>query len=210
MKKKIALLCLAWFAQSTNAADIDLVGLSPGKAILVVDGAPPKAYSIGNTISGDVKLLEADRESATIIEHGKRQVLVIGQGAHRSAPSKGNTVTLSAGERGHFMATALINGVSVNMLVDTGASLIALPVSDAVRLGLNYKAGRMGRASTAGGIVNTYLLKLDTVKIGDVELHQVDASVVESGLSIALLGMSFLNRMDMRNDGDKMTLTKRY
>jgi aspartyl protease family protein len=104
----------------------------------------------------------------------------------------------------------MINGVSVNMMVDTGASLIALPAADATRIGLNYKAGRMGRANTAGGVVNTYLIKLDTIKIGDIELHQVDASVIEAGLTMPLLGMSFLNRMEMRREGDQMTLSKRF
>ena len=48
------------------------------------------------------------------------------------------------------------------------------------------------------------------MKIGTIELNQVDALIQENGLSIALLGMSFLNRMDMRRNGDQMTLTKRF
>jgi aspartyl protease family protein len=77
-------------------------------------------------------------------------------------------------------------------------------------MGLNYKQGAPGRANTANGLVDMYMLKLDTVKIGDVELHQVDVSVIEKGFSVFLLGMSFLNRMEMKREGDQMTLTKRY
>ncbi|MFZ6760689.1 retropepsin-like aspartic protease family protein [Undibacterium sp. Ji50W] len=197
-------------AGSSLATDIDVVGLFPGKAILVVDGAVPKTYSVGATINGDSKLVEADRESATIIINGKRQVLTIGQAVHHSAASSSNSVVLRVGDNGHFIARAVINGVSVNMLVDTGASLIALPASDALKIGLKYKEGRPGRANTAGGLVETYLVKIDTIKVGDVELHQVEASVIEKGLTVPLLGMSFLNRMDMRREGDQMTLTKRF
>ncbi|MBC3869210.1 retropepsin-like aspartic protease family protein [Undibacterium oligocarboniphilum] len=206
------LLLPAFFAGGNAAAtDVGVVGLFPGKAILVVDGAPPRAYAVGSMISEDTRLVDADRDGATIITNGKRYVLAMGESARRSAPAgSNNNVVLTAGEGGHFIAPAMINGVSIRMMVDTGASLIALPASDAIRLGLNYKSGRPGRANTAGGIVTTYLIKLDTVKIGEIELHQVDASVIESGLNIPLLGMSFLNRMEMRRSGDQMTLTKRF
>ncbi|MBI3906819.1 MAG: retroviral-like aspartic protease family protein, partial [Pseudomonas fluorescens] len=58
-----------------------------------------------------------------------------------TAPSNGSSVVLKVGDRGHFTAPAMINGVSINMLVDTGASLIALPAADAIRLGINYRQG---------------------------------------------------------------------
>lgn len=208
--KRIALLCLSACVGHAAATDVGVVGLFPGKAILVVDGAPPKTYEVGSSIGADGKLLAADRETATVMMNGKRQILTMGQYVHRAAPSSGNSVVLHAGERGHFIAPVRINGSSINMMVDTGASLIALPAAEAVRMGINYKNGRLGRSSTANGVVTVYQVKLDSVRIGDVELHQVDASVHESGLPYALLGMSFLNRMEMRRDGDQMTLTKRY
>ena len=193
-----------------QATDIGVVGLFPGKAILVVDGAAPKTYSVGSNINSEAKLIEADRETATVMINGKRKVLVMGQTVHRSGPAVSDSVVLKVGDRGHFMAQAMINGVGINMLVDTGASLIALPASEAIRLGLNYRQGQRGSASTAGGVVPTYLIRLDSVKIGGVELNGVEASVIEQGLNVPLLGMSFLNRMEMRREGDQMTLTKRY
>ncbi|MFZ6656895.1 retropepsin-like aspartic protease family protein [Undibacterium sp. TJN19] len=208
--KHLSLLTLLACASTAHGTEIGVVGLFPGKAILVVDGAPPKTYSVGSNIGSDAKLIEADRETATVMIKGKRQVLIMGQTVHHSAGGTGNSIVLKAGDRGHFMAPAVINGVSVNMLVDTGASVVVLPASDAIRMGLNYKQGAPGRANTANGLVDMYMLKLDTVKIGDVELHQVDASVIEKGLSVPLLGMSFLNRMEMKREGDQMTLTKRY
>jgi len=208
--KRLSAMGLLVYSALSHATDIGVVGLFPGKAILVVDGAPPKTYTVGSNISSDTKLIDADRESATVMVNGKRKVLTLGQTVHRSAASSGNSVVLKAGDRGHFTAQATINGRSVNMLVDTGATLIALPAAEAIRLGINYKKGLQGSSNTAGGIVATYIIKLDTVRIGDVELHQVDASVIEQGLDVSLLGMSFLNRMEMRREGDQMTLTKRY
>ncbi|MCU6435517.1 TIGR02281 family clan AA aspartic protease [Undibacterium sp. Jales W-56] len=214
MKISSLLLCvliLSGKVQAASAPDIGVVGLFPGKAVLVIDGNAPKTYSVGSNIGDGMKLVAADNETATIDVHGKRQVLTIGQYVHRAAPSSGNTVVLQADAQGHFFTKAQINGgSSLNMLVDTGASLISIPAADANKLGINYKAGQLGRSSTANGVVNVYRVRLDTVKIGDIELQQVDASVNESGLPFTLLGMSFLKRVEMVRDGERLTLTKRY
>ena len=107
------------------------------------------------------------------------------------------------------MASAVINGAAVSMMIDTGATLVTLPASEAQRLGINYRNGIPSRLNTAGGVVPTYLVQLDSVKVGDIELHHVAASVIETGLNMPLLGMSFLNQMDMQRVGDQMTLSKR-
>ena len=211
MKILSTLTCLFGFMLSAQAADIDVVGLFPGKAVLVINGNSPKTYAVGSTIADGTKLIAADNNSATIEARGKRQVLAMGQYIHRSAPSSNSSVTLQADTRGHFMTKGQINGgSSVDMLVDTGASVIAIPASDARRLGINYKNGRIGRANTANGPVTVYIVKLDSVKIGDVELNQVEAMIQEEGLPFTLLGMSFLNRMEMNRNGEQMTLTKRF
>ena len=207
----ITLTGFAMFSLPALAAEIGVVGLFPGKAVLVVDGAAPKIYAVGSIVSDGAKLVAADNVSATLEVNGKRQVLAMGEHVHRSAPGGKNSVTLQADSRGHFMAQGQINGGSaVEMLVDTGASFVSIPAADARRLGINYKNGKIGRSSTANGIITVYLVRLDSVKIGDVELNQVDASINEGGLPYTLLGMSFLNRMEMRRDGEQMTLTKRF
>ena len=85
-----------------------------------------------------------------------------------------------------------------------------MPASDAIRLGIDYKKGQPGMVNTANGTAPVYRVKLNTIKVGDIEMNQVDALVQESGLPIILLGMSFLNRTEMRREGEQMTLTKRY
>ncbi|MES2104832.1 MAG: TIGR02281 family clan AA aspartic protease [Pseudomonadota bacterium] len=212
MKSSIVLASLLACLPAAQAASIGVVGLFPGKAVLVIEDRAPKTYSVGSSLGDGVRLIAVDDNTATIEAGGKRQVLAMGQYVHHSSSSGGDSssVTLQADGQGHFVARGQINGSSVSMLVDTGATLIAMPASEAARLGINYKNGQRGRSNTANGPVNVYVVRLDTVKVGDVEVHQVDAMVQESGLPIILLGMSFLNRMEMRRDGQQMVLTKRF
>lgn len=209
MRRLLVAALLACLAQLAQAADIAVVGLFPGKAVLVVDGGSPRTYSVGSTVAPGVKLTAASESGATLSFNGKLETLAIGQ--HAGGASSGNgSATLHADGRGHFVTQGQINGMTVNMLVDTGASLVALSASEAARLGINYKTGRQGFANTANGTAPVYLVKLDTVRVGDIVVHQIDAMVHEQGLPITLLGMSFLNRTEMRRDGNTMTLRRRY
>lgn len=210
MQKLMLTAGLLLLAGAASAVNVGVVGLFPGKALLVVDGANPKTYSVGSAIADGVRLVAADRSSATIDINGKRQTILIGEHISRSVSTGPASVTLQADGRGHFVAQGQINGGSMRMLVDTGASLIAMSATDAMRLGIDYKKGQPGMVNTANGAAPVFRVKLNTVKIGDIELNQVDAVVQESGLPFALLGMSFLNRTEMRREGEQMTLTKRY
>lgn len=118
-------------------------------------------------------------------------------------------VSLRAGIDGHFHAQALINGTHVRLLVDTGASDIALTESDAARLGIDISTLRFDRIyNTANGQVAGARVVLDEVSIGSLQLYQVDASITRGGgLSQSLLGMSFLGRLGAVNfDGDRLVL----
>ena len=203
----IALLLLACAAHATN---VNVIGLFPGKAVLVVNGGSPKTYSVGKAISDGLKLIAVDESSATLEENGKRFSVRLGEHLNASTSSGATSVTLQADSGGHFMTQGQINGGMIRFLVDTGATAIALSASDASRLGINYKKGRVGYMNTANGPVAVYWVTLDTVRIGDVELSHVDATVHESGLPFALLGMTFLKRTEMRRSGEQMTLTKLY
>lgn len=210
LRKFILFAVLVLPAGMALAADVGVVGLFPGKAVLVVNGGAPKTYSVGNTVSDNIKLVAVNPPTATLEINGKRQSISIGEHVNRTVPSGPASVTLKADGRGHYMVQGQINGGSVRMLLDTGATMIALSASDALRLGINYKKGQPGMVNTANGAAPVYRVVLNTVKVGDIELNQVDALVQEAGLPFALLGMSFLNRTEMRREGEQMTLTKRY
>lgn len=184
-----------------------------GKAVLVIDGGRPRTLSVGQASPEGVKLISADSASAVVEIAGRRQALSMGQTtsyAASAASGSGKTV-LTADSGGHFVAIGSINGVSVRFVVDTGATFIAMSSHEAKRLGLSYIRGEKGLTTTANGQVLTYKVRIDTVRVGDITLHGVDGAVLEGpNPPIVLLGMSFLNRLEMRRDGDSMTLTKRY
>ncbi|MGE5768725.1 MAG: TIGR02281 family clan AA aspartic protease [Betaproteobacteria bacterium] len=117
---------------------------------------------------------------------------------------------MTADGQGHFFTTGSVNGTSVRFLVDTGATMISLGAADARRIGLDPNRGVKGLTNTANGQAVVTKVQLDTVRIGDVSLHNVDALIHQTDMPMALLGMSFLNRMEMQRDGSTMTLKKRF
>ncbi|MHB1214689.1 MAG: retropepsin-like aspartic protease family protein [Thiobacillus sp.] len=213
LKRKTAVLYMAagWLACAAAwAASVSVIGLFKDKAIVSIDGGKPRTLSIGQTMQG-VKLLAADSDSARFDVDGKRRILGMGQSfAGGPAPAERQSVSLSADARGHFAAAGSLNGYPVSFLVDTGATSIAINAAEAKRIGLDYKAGQAVGVGTAAGMVPAWRVKFATVKVGSITVNHVDGLVVESGLNVPLLGMSFLNRMDMRRDGQTMTLIQRY
>lgn len=195
------------------AADVHVVALTAGKAVVSINGGKPRTLEVGQVMEG-VKLLSADSQSATFEVEGQRRTLAPGEGAAVATTAfgtSGDRVTLTADSQGHFVTTGVVNGVSLRFLVDTGATLVVLSSADARRANINYLSSNRSLTQTANGAVPVYTVKLDTMRVGDITLNGVDAVVVEGDkLPIALLGMSFLNRMEMRRDGTTMTLIRRY
>jgi aspartyl protease family protein len=210
----IAALFFLSLCGAAVAADVNLNGVIGTKALLVTDGGKPRLLAVGETSPEGVKLISVTGESAVIEMGGKRETLTMGQSARLaggSRPAGAQSVTLIANSQGHFVTIGAINGVTVRVLVDTGASLVSMNSTEAKRLGINYTAGQKAFSSTANGVVPTYRVKIDEVRLGDVMLNNVDGMVhVGDSLPIVLLGMSFLNRMEMKRDGEKMVLIKRF
>lgn len=194
------------------AANVTVVGLFPGKAVVVINGTSPRTIGVGQKQPEQVTLISTASSSAVFDIEGKRHTLELGE--HFAAPSGGpganNTLTLSADTVGQFWTVGQINGKSTRFLIDTGATSIALPASVARNMGIDYTKGQRGFASTAGGVVPAYRVSLDAVTVGEITLYRVEASIFEGGLDVALLGMSFLNRLEMKRDGAQMVLTKRF
>lgn len=197
-------------ATGAGATDVNVVGLFPNKAVVQIDGGALQTLSVGQKTAEGIVLVSVERDGATFDIQGQRMTLQLGHARMKSVPSAA-TVLVTADERGQFFTDGQVNGISIRFAVDTGATLIALPASEARRLGLDYRKGHQVPMNTANGTVPGYRIKLDTVQVGDVTVNSVDAVVMEGeGLPIALLGMSFLNRMDIKREGEIMTLTKRY
>ena len=196
------------------AADVNVIGLTAGKAVVSIDGGKPQTLAVGQVSREGVKLLAADRESATFEIGGKRETLAVGEGAaiaSTSSARSGDRVVLTADSGGHFVTIGEVNGVSVRFLVDTGATSIVISSAEARRIGINYVTSPRSFTQTANGVIPVYNVKLDSVRVGDVVLNNLDAVIIEGDkLPVALLGMSFLSRMEMRHDGNTLTLIRRY
>lgn len=204
---------LALLAQAAIGQQVALNGVLGTKALLIVDGSAPKSVAPGETHQG-VKVVSASGDSAVVEVKGQRVNLRVGD-APASVGTKANgaagtRIVLPVGSGGHFMSAGKINGREVNFMVDTGATMMALAVADAERIGLNYKSGQAMQANTANGVSQAWHVKLGSVRIGDVEVHDVDAAVVPQGMPFVLLGNSFLNRFKMQRDAGQMTLERRY
>jgi aspartyl protease family protein len=192
-------------------ADVGLAGLFPGKVLLTINGGAPRIVAVGAEIREGVKVIATEGDTATLEIDGKRRVLRVGQNVAEQASETGPAkVILTADAQGHFYTTGYVNGMSVRFVVDTGATMIAIGANDARRIGLDPSKGRQAFTHTANGQVKVSLVRLDSVRVGEVVLNNVEATVHSNNLPVALLGMSFLNRMEMRRSAGSMTLIKSY
>lgn len=206
------LLWLALLPAAAGAADITLFALFKDKAILHVDGTR-RVLTIGTESPEGVKLVSTDTqaEEAVVELHGKRETLRLGVVVSAFQSVTRESVTLFADTNGFFHAQGSINGAAVTFLVDTGANTIAINSATARRAGIDYTKGRAGAARTASGYTRMYGIKLDTVKVGDIVLRNVEAGVIDGPQpETPLLGMSFLSALEMKREGNRMELTRRY
>ncbi|MEK8034154.1 retropepsin-like aspartic protease [Ideonella sp. DXS29W] len=202
-----------WLVSPARAQSVVLSGtLGSSKAILIIDGQM-RTVGVGQTMGG-VTLRSLGNDEAVVLIDGKPFALRLGAspvslGGGGGGGGGGREIVLPVGPGGHFMANGTINGKSANFMVDTGATTIAMGAADAQRLGLRYDGGRRGMANTAGGNVPMYEVNLNSVRIGDVEVYNLSAGVVQANMPYILLGNNYLSRFNMRRDGDTMRLEKK-
>jgi aspartyl protease family protein len=200
--------------QSAFGQTVTLSGMLGGKALLIVDGGAPKGVAVGESYRG-VKIVSTQGDQATLEIAGKRHTLRVGEapasvGGSGGAEAGGTKIVLSAGSGGHFMTQGQINGRAVQLVVDTGATWVSLSVAEAERVGLNYKSGQAVQMSTANGVIPGWRLKLASLRVGDVQVYDVDAIVSSGAMPYVLLGNSFLARFQMTRSNEQMVLEKRY
>ena len=201
------LAVLVWLPAGGHAESVAL----GGKALLVVNGSAPKTVAAGETHQG-VKVISTSGDQAVVEQSGKRQTLRVGEApvSLGGASGRGGRIVLTESSGGHFMTAGQINGRAVQFMVDTGATGIGMSTQDAERAGINYKNVQAVPMSTANGIVQAFRIRLDSVRVSDVEVYGVDAVVTPQPMPFVLLGNSFLSRFQMKRDNNLMTLDKRY
>ncbi|MEW6539356.1 MAG: TIGR02281 family clan AA aspartic protease [Pseudomonadota bacterium] len=110
--------------------------------------------------------------------------------------ASGTDAQVVKGADGHYWAEASIDGKAVRVLVDTGASVVALTRADALRLGVDPEPDAFtGKVQTASGVVRAAPVQLKTISVAGARVDRVEALVVEQGLEYSLLGMSYLGRL---------------
>lgn len=209
----MSMAILATTSMPSFAQGVSLQGTMGQRALVIVGSSPPKALAPGETHQG-VRVISVSNGEAVVEVGGQRQALRVGDapasvGGGAGGP-RGHRIVLTAGSHGHFTGIANVNGRALPFMVDTGASAVALGAADAERVGLNFKAGRPVQINTANGTTTGWMLKLSSVRVGDVEAYEVDAVVLPHGMPHILLGNSFLNRFQMKRDNDQMVLERRY
>jgi aspartyl protease family protein len=206
-------LFLALAACAAGAQTVTLQGTLGSKALVIVDGAPPRSLAAGESFKG-VKILSILGDQAVVEVDGKRQTLRVGDAPASvgggGAGANGNRITISASSGGHFMSQGAINGRAVQFMVDTGATSVAIGMREAERLGIDHRKGTPGLGNTANGTVQMWRVKLASVRIGDVEVYDVDATIVPAAMPYVLLGNSFLTRFQMKRENDMLVLERRY
>jgi aspartyl protease family protein len=211
MKPPIAALALAC-AAAASAQTVSMSGSLGSNAVLVIDGKP-RTVAVGSTVQG-VKLVSVTGNESVVEVQGKRLALRLGDAqvnlGGKQSEGGGRQIVLSAESGGHFFSSGTINGKSVRLLVDTGATMVALDQYEADRLGIDWKNGRRGMSRTANGDAPFYLTSLASIRIGDVQIYDVPAIVSPAPMPFILLGNSFLNRFQMKRENDLLTLDLRY
>ncbi len=215
----LAFALTGWCTNPALAQSVALAGTMGTRALVIVDGGPPKSVAAGESHKG-VKVLATEGDTAVVEIGGRRQTLRVGEapasvggvssGGSGNATIGGDKIVLTAGSGGHFFKQGQINGKSVELMVDTGATSVSIGIEDARRLGLNYQAGQPVRMSTANGMTMGWRIKLGSVRVGDVEIFDVDGVVSSGSMPFVLLGNSFLSRFQMTRTNDQMVLLKRY
>ncbi|MDP1613111.1 MAG: TIGR02281 family clan AA aspartic protease [Sulfuritalea sp.] len=199
----ILLSLLLGYSAVASAVWVRLTSLSPTHAELTINDSP-RTMRPGQESPEGVRLISISGAYAEIQANGNTHRLRLGE---RVFPS----VMLQADGRGHYISEVLINGRRTAAMVDTGASSIAMSRSEADRLGIAYRDARKISTSTAGGASAAYVVNLDSVQAGSIELRNVEAtiSVLADSPGIVLLGMSFLHRVEMLKDGNRLMLIQR-
>lgn len=203
------LACLAiGSATAVQAANVALAGVLGSKALLVVSGNAPRAVAPGESHLG-IKLISVSGDGAVVEFDGQRQNLRLGAPVSVGGIGTSLRVVLTPDSQGHYMQQGQINGRTTTFMVDTGASTIAMGQADAERMGLDFRKGRSVGVRTANGTTQGWYIKLNSVRLGGIELFGVDAVVTPQAMPFVLLGNSFLSEVQMTRNAQQMVLEKR-
>ncbi|MDQ2075787.1 TIGR02281 family clan AA aspartic protease [Marinimicrobium sp. ABcell2] len=211
LARSLALGALLFLTYPAIAVDLEVRLLAQGSAILTINGKQVRLKD-GERSPEGVKLVSSTTQAAIVEYEGAQQTLTLSRRiASRFVETEPVQVRISQSQGGHYVADGSINGHNIRMMVDTGATSVAMNRRTAERLGINYRTGEVIQVSTANGIADAYRITLDRVAVGNLEQRYVEALVTDSDYpDIVLLGNSYLGAVEMRVDRGVLLLESKY
>lgn len=208
----ITILSLAVCGAAYAGVKVKVSGLFKNKAIIVINGEQ-RLMRAGETSPEGVKLIESSSRRAIIEIDGVKSTHTLGthiDGGYTEPESRAVQIYPVRGNM--YAIVGSINGFPVNFIVDTGATFVSMNERHARRLGIDFAVeGRPAMAQTASGVVKVYIVTLKRVKVGEIELTNVEGSVHQGNFPTeVLLGMSFLGRLDIKREDGVLELRKKY
>ncbi len=196
--------------------NITINGLFKDKVIVTIDGKQQILKKNKLTPEG-VKLIKSNSKEATIEIDGISKVFTLDEKIGNTFKTTSDdekpysfkkSVTIKGDAMGMYKTSGQINGKTVEFLVDTGATLVSMSSGLAEQLKIKYEKGKKVQMMTAKGPSIAYVVELNKVKVGDIELYNITGSVSDDMTGRALLGMSFLGKLNMKREGKYLVLEK--
>lgn len=202
--------------KASSFEQVRVVALFKNKVVIVVDGKNRRTLNVQQVSPEGIRLIKASSDHA-ILEYGGREHL------HRTSMGTTTGVFQKAAKKqaniprgidGMYKTIGSINRQPVPFLVDTGASIVAFSSVLADALNIEYQSGVQRQVQTASGLAKAYYITLQEVTVGDITMNNVEAAVIPTApgqsSDTALLGMSFLSRVNLQDNGMMMVLEKKF
>lgn len=205
-------LVTIYHAQALAVDRVIVEALFTDKAMVSIDGVR-RLLKLGKPSPEGVRLISANSKEAVLEVDGERRTYPLaGHITTRFTKPEVVSAKVWKDQTGAYTTVGAINGRTVNFMVDTGATAVAMHANQAKRLGIPYRLeGQQIYVNTANGTAAAYEVILDRVRVGDITLSNVRGFVMDSnGPARVLLGMSFLNRVKMEDQGTVLLLEKRF
>lgn len=227
LKRFLAFITFSALSLSVAADEpqLRLIALFKDSAMVEFNGKQ-KIVRKGQSLSPGIKLISANTKFAEFEVDGKKIELSLNRNVELSqefieSSSVKSSSSQSSGPQtfqilrnlnGMYETPGFINGRSVHFVVDTGATLVAMDEAYAKRLGIPFRTeGRVSSSSTANGVIKVWRVNIKKVRVGTIELTNVEGSVREGNTNIPiLLGQSFLNRLKVETEGNLLKLSKKF